>query len=149
MASKQITQSDLDNLEKKIKIDFTEQETERRHEQWRRLQDAYNAIDSLWDDIKDVESNNKLLEQSIKTMNDNFAKLERTVTDWFNKIYSKIDSLPSKEAHEENKRRIEELENEYKEQDRKIQGINIKLAGWTASGSIISWLAALIISHYK
>ncbi len=66
----------------------------------------------------------------------------------FAKLENKIDGLPSRESHEDNKRRIEDLESKYDKQSEKIQGINIKIASWTASGSILSAITMLIVSHF-
>ncbi|MEG7660767.1 hypothetical protein, partial [Listeria monocytogenes] len=64
MVTKAITQSDLQNLENKIKIEISKEQTELRHEDRKKLSDCIWVVDSL-------KTDSALSKQSFTTMEKN------------------------------------------------------------------------------
>ena len=73
MVTKAITQSDLQNLENKIKIEISKEQTELRHEDRKKLTEAVWKVD-------DLKSKELLNDNIIKTMTASIEKLEKAVT---------------------------------------------------------------------
>lgn len=74
MVNKAITQSDLNNLEKSIKLDITTEQQQIRHNQNNELQKYYNMVD-------DLKTDSALSKQSFTTMTKSIEKLEQVVLD--------------------------------------------------------------------
>lgn len=74
MVNKAITQSDLNNLEKSIKLDITKEQQQIRHNQNNELQKYYNMVD-------DLKTDSALSKQSFTTMTKSIEKLEQVVLD--------------------------------------------------------------------
>lgn len=72
MVVRAVTQSDLNNLEKSIKLDITKEQADFRHEDRKKLSTYYFKIDEL---EKSVAVNENIL----KNMSDNFLELKNMV----------------------------------------------------------------------
>ena len=119
MTEKTVTQSDLNNLEIKI----TKEQQELRHKNNDKLQEYYYIVD-------DLKTDSALSKQSFMTMTKSIEKLEKVVTDWFERVNSKIDwfqdKFSSREDHKENVSKIATIE-------RSLDNINLKIA-WVSGG---------------
>lgn len=123
-----ITQTDLLNLENKIKLDISKEQQELRHSDRKILQTYYYKVDSL-------EKNEAVNDNILKTMNTSIGKLENIVTEWFEKINTKIDwfqwAFATKEDHKENVSKIWAVE-------KALENINLRIAG------VSGWFAVII-----
>lgn len=123
-----ITQTDLLNLENKIKLDISKEQQELRHSDRKILQTYYYKVDSL-------EKNEAVNDNILKTMNTSIGKLENIVTEWFEKINTKIGGLQwafaTKEDHKENVSKIWAVE-------KALENINLRIAG------VSGWFAVII-----
>ena len=123
-----ITQNDLANLENKIKIEISKEQTELRHEDRKKLSEAVWKVD-------DLKSKELLNDNIIKTMTASIEKLEKAVTVWFKEVNSKIDwfqdKFATKEDHKENVSKISAVE-------KALDNINLKIAG------VSGWFAVII-----
>lgn len=123
MVTKAITQSDLQNLEDKIKIEISKEQTELRHEDRKKLTEAVWKVD-------DLKSKELLNDNIIKTMTASIEKLEKAVTVWFKEVNNKIDwfqdKFATKEDHKENVSKISAVE-------KALDNINLKIA-WVSGG---------------
>lgn len=80
MVTKAITQADLANLEKSIKLEISKEQTELRHEDRKKLSDCIWKVDEL--DKKSAVNDNVL-----KNMSTNFQEMK----DSFDKLVTKIE----------------------------------------------------------
>lgn len=123
-----ITQNDIVNLENRIIMNVSKEQTELRHEDRKKLSDTIWKVDEL--DKKSAVNDN-----IIKTMTASIEKLEKAVTDWFEKVNSKIDwfqdKFATKEDHKENVSKISAVE-------KTLDNINLKIAG------VSGWFAVII-----
>jgi len=125
MVAIQITQKDLDNLKNEIKLDINEDNTNRRHEDRKIVNNVVWKVDEL--EIKSAVNDNIL-----KTMTTSIDKLEKVVTEWFREMNWKLelfnDKFSSKEDHKVNWIKINSIE-------KALDSINLKIAwvsGWFA-----------------
>jgi len=99
-----ITQSDLNNLETKIKLDVSKEQTELRHWDRSKMQNYFNVVDEL-------KTDSALSKQSLQHMTTSIEKLEKVVTDWFQEIKDEFKTMhtvfATKEEHKANKVEIE------------------------------------------
>ena len=101
-----ITQSDLNNLETKIKLDVSKEQTELRHWDRSKMQNYFNVVDEL-------KTDSALSKQSLQHMTTSIEKLEKVVTDWFQEIKDELKTMhtvfATKEEHLINKNEIQEI----------------------------------------
>lgn len=101
-----ITQSDLNNLETKIKLDVSKEQTELRHWDRSKMQNYFNVVDEL-------KTDSALSKQSLQHMTTSIEKLEKVVTDWFQEIKEEFKTMhtvfATKEEHQINKNEIQEI----------------------------------------
>lgn len=101
-----ITQSDLNNLETKIKLDVSKEQTELRHWDRAKMQNYFNVVDEL-------KTDSALSKQSLQHMTTSIEKLEKVVTDWFQEIKDEFKTMhtvfATKEEHLINKNEIQEI----------------------------------------
>jgi len=101
-----ITQSDLNNLETKIKLDVSKEQTELRHWDRSKMQNYFNVVDEL-------KTDSALSKQSLQHMTTSIEKLEKVVTDWFQEIKDEFKTMhtvfATKEEHLINKNEIQEI----------------------------------------
>lgn len=101
-----ITQSDLNNLETKIKLDVSKEQTELRHWDRSKMQNYFNVVD-------DLKTDSALSKQSLQHMTTSIEKLEKVVTDWFQEIKDEFKTMhtvfATKEEHLINKNEIQEI----------------------------------------
>ena len=101
-----ITQSDLNNLETKIKLDVSKEQTELRHWDRAKMQNYFNVVDEL-------KTDSALSKQSLQNMTTSIEKLEEVVTDWFKEIKDEFKTMhtvfATKEEHLINKNEIQEI----------------------------------------
>ncbi len=106
MVTKVITQADLANLEKSIKLDISKEQTELRHEDRKKLSEYYYIVDEL-------KTDSALSKQSLTNMTNSIEKLERVVTDWFKEIKEEFKAMntifATKVEHQANKVEIESI----------------------------------------
>jgi hypothetical protein len=69
-----ITQNDLANLENKIKMEISKEQTDLRHE------DRKKMSDYIWK-VDDLKSKELLNDNILKNMTDSIEKLEKVVTE--------------------------------------------------------------------
>ncbi len=101
-----ITQKDLDNLETKVKLDISKEQTEYRHWDRSKMQSYFNIVDEL-------KTDSALSKQSLTNMTNSIEKLERVVTDWFKEIKEEFKAMntifATKVEHQANKVEIESI----------------------------------------
>ena len=101
-----ITQSDLNNLETKIKLDVSKEQTELRHWDRAKMQNYFNVVDEL-------KTDSALSKQSLQSMTTSIEKLEEVVKDWFQEIKDEFKTMhtvfATKEEHLINKNEIQEI----------------------------------------
>lgn len=101
-----ITQSDLNNLETKIKLDVSKEQTELRHWDRAKMQNYFNVVDEL-------KTDSALSKQSLTNMNNSIEKLEEVVKEWFKEIKEEIRAMhnvfSTKEEHNASKVEIAEI----------------------------------------
>ena len=101
-----ITQNDLNNLETKIKLDVSKEQTELRHWDRAKMQNYFNVVDEL-------KTDSALSKQSLQNMTTSIEKLEEVVTDWFKEIKDEFKTMhtvfATKEEHLINKNEIQEI----------------------------------------
>lgn len=103
MASKQITNDDLNSLE----IRITKEQTDRRHEDREKMQKYYCFVD-------DIKTDNALLKQSHSTMAKTLEKIEegqKELNTKFDLFISKAhETFATKDDHKNNEKKILEIE---------------------------------------
>ena len=101
-----ITQNDLNNLETKIKLDVSKEQTELRHWDRAKMQNYFNVVDEL-------KTDSALSKQSLQSMTTSIEKLEEVVKDWFQEIKDEFKTMhtvfATKEEHLINKNEIQEI----------------------------------------
>ena len=101
-----ITQNDLNNLETKIKLDVSKEQTELRHWDRAKMQNYFNVVD-------DLKTDSALSKQSLQSMTTSIEKLEEVVKDWFQEIKDEFKTMhtvfATKEEHLINKNEIQEI----------------------------------------
>ncbi len=101
-----ITQNDLNNLETKIKLDISKEQTDLRHWDRSKMQSYFNIVDEL-------KTDSALSKQSLTNMTNSIEKLERVVTDWFKEIKEEFKAMntifATKVEHQANKVEIESI----------------------------------------
>lgn len=101
-----VTQNDLNNLETKIKLDISKEQTDLRHWDRSKMQSYYNIVD-------DLKTDSALSKQSLTNMNNSIGKLEEVVKEWFKEIKDELKSMhnvfTTKEEHQANKLEINEI----------------------------------------
>lgn len=101
-----ITQSDLNNLETKIKLDVSKEQTELRHWDRSKMQNYFNVVDEL-------KTDSALSKQSLQSMTTSIEKLEEVVKEWFKEIKDEFKTMhtvfATKEEHLINKNEIQEI----------------------------------------
>ena len=101
-----ITQNDLNNLETKIKLDVSKEQTELRHWDRAKMQNYFNVVDEL-------KTDSALSKQSLQNMTTSIEKLEEVVKDWFQEIKDEFKTMhtvfATKEEHLINKNEIQEI----------------------------------------
>ena len=101
-----ITQNDLNNLETKIKLDVSKEQTELRHWDRSKMQNYFNVVDEL-------KTDSALSKQSLQSMTTSIEKLEEVVKDWFQEIKDEFKTMhtvfATKEEHLINKNEIQEI----------------------------------------
>lgn len=101
-----ITQNDLNNLETKIKLDVSKEQTELRHWDRAKMQNYFNVVDEL-------KTDSALSKQSLQNMTTSIEKLEEVVKDWFKEIKEEFKTMhtvfATKEEHQINKNEIQEI----------------------------------------
>lgn len=106
MVSKAITQTDLNNLETRIKLDVSKEQTEYRHWDRAKMQTYYNIVD-------DLKTDSALTKQSLTNMTNSIEKLEKVVIDWFKEMKDELKLMhnifATKEEHQANKLEITEI----------------------------------------
>lgn len=126
MVVKAITQSDLNSLELKIKKDNIEE----RHNLDNKLWTYFFKVDEM---VTKQAVNDNILE----TMTASITKLEKVVTEWFEKMNTKIDwfqdKFATKEDHKENSIKISSVE-------KALENINIRIAGVSGGFAVIIFL---------
>lgn len=106
MVNKAITQADLANLEKSIKLEISKEQTELRHEDRKKLSDCIWVVDTL-------KTDSALSKQSHITMVENQEELKEMMKEWFKEIKSEFKSMydifATKIEHQANKVEIESI----------------------------------------
>ena len=106
MVTKAITQSDLNALEKSIKLEINKEQTELRHEDRKKLSDCIWVVDTL-------KTDSALSKQSHITMVENQEELKEMMKEWFKEIKEDFKSMynifVTKEEHKANKVEIESI----------------------------------------
>ncbi len=101
-----VTQNDLNNLETKIKLDISKEQTDLRHWDRSKMQSYFNIVDEL-------KTDSALSKQSLTNMTNSIEKLERVVTDWFKEIKEEFKAMntifATKVEHQANKVEIESI----------------------------------------
>lgn len=101
-----ITQNDLNNLETKIKLDVSKEQTELRHWDRAKMQNYFNVVDEL-------KTDSALSKQSFTIMTKSIEKLEQVVVDGFKEIREEFKSMntifATKVEHQANKLEIETI----------------------------------------
>lgn len=101
-----ITQSDLNNLETKIKLDVSKEQQELRHWDRSKMQNYFNVVDEL-------KTDSALSKQSLQSMTTSIEKLEEVVKEWFKEIKDEFKTMhtvfATKEEHLINKNEIQEI----------------------------------------
>ena len=101
-----ITQNDLNNLETKIKLDVSKEQTELRHWDRSKMQNYFNVVDEL-------KTDSALSKQSLQSMTTSIEKLEEVVKEWFKEIKDEFKTMhtvfATKEEHLINKNEIQEI----------------------------------------
>lgn len=101
-----VTQKDLDNLETKVKLDISKEQTDLRHWDRAKMQAYYNIVD-------DLKTDSALSKQSFTNMNNSIEKLEEVVKEWFKEIKEELRAMhnifSTKEEHNANKVEIAEI----------------------------------------
>ena len=101
-----ITQNDLNNLETKIKLDVSKEQTELRHWDRSKMQNYFNVVDEL-------KTDSALSKQSLQSMTTSIEKLEEVVKEWFKEIKDEFKTMhtvfATKEEHQINKNEIQEI----------------------------------------
>lgn len=130
-----VTQADLLNLENKIKLDINTEQMEIRHDTAKKIELFFHKVD-------DVETTAAVHDNILKNMATNLEKLEKAVTNWFEKINNKIDSFPdkfaTKQEHKENVSQIEKL-------SKALEGINLKIAMVSGGFAVFMFGIELVI----
>ena len=118
MAPKQITEADLLRLEgkltlwqEKMKADITSEQADRRH--WQN-----NAIQNIALTTDELNTEQKLIKQTVWTMAKQLENIEGSIKElgnkidtWFNKVHENfVTKVEHLEKHDENKKRIERME---------------------------------------
>lgn len=119
----------------KVKLEISQEQAELRHEDRKKMQEYYFMVD-------DMKTGFALSGQSISTLQTAMDKMEKQMSEWFEKIMRKFDELPwkfvNKEEHYENRERIKSLETDLKSAKDKVQSIDVKLAGWS------TWIIVIV-----
>ena len=101
-----VTQNDLNNLETKIKLDISKEQTDLRHWDRSKMQSYFNIVD-------DLKTDSALSKQSLTNMNNSIEKLEEVVKEWFKEIKDELKLMhnvfATKEEHQANKIEITEI----------------------------------------
>lgn len=101
-----VTQNDLNNLETKIKLDISKEQTDLRHWDRSKMQSYFNIVDEL-------KTDSALSKQSLTNMNNSIEKLEEVVKEWFKEIKDELKLMhnifATKEEHQANKVEIESI----------------------------------------
>ena len=133
MVTKAVTQADLANLEKSIKLEISKEQTELRHEDSNKLQEYYYMVD-------DLKTDSALSKQSFLTMTKSIEKLEQAVIEWFKDIREEFKVMhnvfTTKVEHQANKVEIQEI----KETHKKV----ITWLIWTVWTIFITFLGLII-----
>lgn len=124
MVAKAVTHLDLE----KLKNEIIEVDRVSRHDDRTKAWLYYFKVDAL-------ETKTAVNDNILKTMTLNIEKLEKAVTNWFEKVNEKIDwfqdKFATKDEHKDNWLKISSLE-------KALDNINLKIAG-------VSWGFAVII----
>lgn len=116
-----VTQNDLNNLETKIKLDISKEQTDLRHWDRSKMQSYFNIVDEL-------KTDSALSKQSLTNMNNSIEKLEEVVKEWFKEIKDELKLMhnvfATKEEHQANKIEINDIK--------------------ATHGKVISWLVGTI-----
>lgn len=116
-----VTQNDLNNLETKIKLDISKEQTDLRHWDRSKMQSYFNIVD-------DLKTDSALSKQSLTNMNNSIEKLEEVVKEWFKEIKDELKLMhnvfATKEEHQANKLEITEIK--------------------ATHGKVISWLIGTV-----
>ncbi len=116
-----VTQNDLNNLETKIKLDISKEQTDLRHWDRSKMQSYFNIVDEL-------KTDSALSKQSLTNMNNSIEKLEEVVKEWFKEIKDELKLMhnvfATKEEHQANKLEITEIK--------------------ATHGKVISWLIGTV-----
>lgn len=127
-----VTQNDLNNLETKIKLDISKEQTEYRHWDRAKMQTTYNIVDELKTDVA-------LSKQSLTNMTNSIEKLEEVVKEWFTEMKNEFkiitNTFVKKEDYKENH---EHILNKTNNLEKALDNINLKIAG------VSGWFAVII-----
>ena len=106
MVNKAITQSDLNALEKSIKLEINREQTELRHEDRKKLSDSIWIVDEL-------RTDNSLTKQSLENMEKKQDEMMVMMKEWFKEIKYELNTMyaifATKEEHKSNKIEIESI----------------------------------------
>jgi len=108
MVTKAITQSDLNALEKSIKLEINREQTELRHEDRKKLSDSIWIVDEL-------RTDNALTKQSLENMEKKQDEMMVMMKEWFKEIKYELNTMyvifATKEEHKASKTEIQEIRN--------------------------------------
>jgi len=108
MVNKTITQSDLNALEKSIKLEINREQTELRHEDRKKLSDSIWIVDEL-------RTDNALTKQSLENMEKKQDEMMVMMKEWFKEIKYELNTMyvifATKEEHKASKTEIQEIRN--------------------------------------
>ncbi len=101
-------------------------------------------------DMDDIKTEGALTKLSITHMTDSINKIQNSMEENFRKVFQKFEDQDnkyvSKDEHKENRIRITSLETELAKAKEKVQGIDLKIAGYTAAGGVILFVITQFLS---
>lgn len=140
-----ITREEANSIKNEIKLELTNEDTERRHEDRSKLNRFYFTVDEL-------EKANIKTSMSMENMEKSIGNIEKKMEEWFHKLFAKFDWLDNtyvrKDEHAENRERIKALELEVKLANSKVQNIDIKMAWWGGAIAIIAFIIPFISDKF-
>jgi len=133
MVAKSITQSDLQNLENKIKLDISKEQQELRHWDRSKMQQYINYVD-------DLRTDQALTNQTLETMADNFKELKQLMKEWFDTMNSKFDWLGTKYATTDYVERVEIRVDTIEKDKKSIMVETLKYIAMALGGMVVAFI---------
>lgn len=133
MVAKQINQSDLQNLENKIKLDISKEQQELRHWDRSKMQQYINYVD-------DLRTDQALTNQTLVNMDDNFKELKQLMKEWFQSMNNKIDWLDDKFATTDHVERVELRVDTIEKEKKSIMVETLKYIAMALGGMIVAFV---------